>query len=83
MVHTGSITVAANIRRIRHDRRWSQSDLARVVGVHQNLISRIEIGARPCTPVEMLAFAQALDVDLKHLLATPKPLSPFRASHGY
>lgn len=49
--------LAANLRRLRHDKGWSQEDYADRAGIHRTYVSDIERGARnpTITVVEKLA----------------------------
>jgi len=49
--------LAANLRRLRHEKGWSQEDYADRAGIHRTYVSDIERGARnpTVTVVEKLA----------------------------
>lgn len=49
--------LAANLRRLRHEKGWSQEDYADRAGIHRTYVSDIERGARnpTITVVEKLA----------------------------
>ena len=65
--------VARNLRRIRHDRGFSQEELAHRAGVDRSYISLLENGAYSAS-VDMLAkLADALGVRAAELLALPLP----------
>jgi|ERR1041385_4155338 transcriptional regulator with XRE-family HTH domain len=64
-----SKALAANVRRIRKERGWTQDDLAAETEVEQAAISRIE-NARANPTLEMLeSLARALDVPFVELFA--------------
>jgi transcriptional regulator with XRE-family HTH domain len=64
--------LAANLRRLREQRGWSQDALAREARVDQNAISLIENRRSNPTVVAIESLAKALDVPIVELLA-PKP----------
>ncbi|WP_109614817.1 helix-turn-helix domain-containing protein [Pseudaminobacter salicylatoxidans] len=41
-------------KQVRQDRRWSQAELARHLGVAQSTVARIERGQKPSGPVARL-----------------------------
>jgi transcriptional regulator with XRE-family HTH domain len=59
---------AANLQRIRRDRRLSQPALARRSGVPQQRISDFERGLPPHDPRHLNRLAKALNVDVTDLL---------------
>lgn len=66
----------ANIRRIRMQKKVTQTDLAarlqvRGVQVNQNSICRIEKGKRVVADYELLVIADALGVTVAELLVLP------------
>lgn len=66
----------ANIRRIRMQKKVTQTDLAarlqvRGVQVNQNSICRIEKGKRVVADYELLVIADALGVTVAELLILP------------
>lgn len=80
--------MAKNLRQLRHEREWSQKDLATYVGVSQSTITQWENGHKfPDKPnIDRLAevfgisqvevFAAALQSDKR----TPQPPAPALAS---
>jgi ribosome-binding protein aMBF1 (putative translation factor) len=54
--------IGTTIAGLREQRRWSQRALAKVVGLDQSAVSRIEAGKRRLAAGELEAFAQALGV---------------------
>jgi DNA-binding XRE family transcriptional regulator len=63
--------LAANVRRLRTAKEWSQDRLAEAIGVEQNAISLIENGRSNPTLVIIEAIADALDADTKDLFEAP------------
>ena len=61
-------TFAANIRRLRNDRGWSQEALAHEAGVNRSYLSRVEKGG-PYVGLEVIGkIAEALVVEPAELL---------------
>jgi transcriptional regulator with XRE-family HTH domain len=65
------LRLAAEIRRLRRRRGWSQPQLAERAGVSGNHIGLIERGRRSPSLAVALRLAAALDTTLAHLL-TPR-----------
>lgn len=63
--------IAANIRRLRKQRGWSQDALAREAGIDQNAVSLIENRRANPTIVAIEGLAKALGVPIAELLAPP------------
>jgi polyribonucleotide nucleotidyltransferase len=59
--------LAANLRRLRRERGWSQEMLAHAAGLHSTEISRLERGLREPRLRTVLQVAEALKVDLSQL----------------
>jgi transcriptional regulator with XRE-family HTH domain len=57
------LTIAAAIRSARRVRGVSQDTLARRLGMKQSIISRIELGQRSVSLLELIALAEALRLD--------------------
>lgn len=51
-----------NLRTIRHDRRLTQADLARLTNLNPTYLSHIERGLAPRDPHYVALLARALDV---------------------
>ncbi len=68
-----SDVIGANIRRLRRARGWTQDDLANRVGRARANISRTETGAFALNAPGMLAFAEALEVDVSELFLGLQP----------
>jgi transcriptional regulator with XRE-family HTH domain len=64
-------TLAANIRRLRKGRGWTQEDLAAETEVEQAAISLIENARANPTLLMLEAIARALDVTFVELFAVP------------
>lgn len=60
--------VARNVRRIRHERGYSQSELARRADLAKQTLSSIEAGEANPTVLTLSAIADALGVPVAHLL---------------
>lgn len=75
--------MGTTIAGLREQRGWSQRALAKVVGLDQSAVSRIEAGKRPVAAGELEAFAQALDVPPASLReASSTPLATKSALRG-
>jgi len=64
-----SKALAANVRRIRKERGWTQDDLAAETKVEQAAISLIENGRANPTLLMLESIARALDVAFMELFA--------------
>jgi len=61
-------TFAANLRRLRADKGWSQEELAFEAGVNRSYLARVEAG-RPYVGLEIIGrLAEALEVEPAELL---------------
>lgn len=60
--------VGLNVRRIRHEKNWSQEELAFQSGIHQTYISGVESGKRNPTVTVLKRLADALGVSSATLL---------------
>jgi transcriptional regulator with XRE-family HTH domain len=60
--------VARNLRRLRHEKSWSQHDLADEANVRQALVSALEVAKANPTLESLDRIAAALDVDVADLL---------------
>jgi HTH-type transcriptional regulator/antitoxin HipB len=58
------IQLGTIIRRERHQRSWTQSDLAALSGLRQELISKIETGHEGTKLSAIYAIFAALDLEL-------------------
>jgi transcriptional regulator with XRE-family HTH domain len=63
--------LAANVRKLRKAREWSQDELAGQIGIEQNAVSLIENGRANPTLLVVEDIARALGVRLSELLETP------------
>ena len=57
--------IAAQVARLRSERRLSQSELAELCGTTQSAIARLERGLRPPRIDTLLTIANALDCELQ------------------
>ena len=64
--------VGLNVRRIRHERAWSQEELSFESDLHRTYISGIERGARNPTIEKIDQLATALGVEPMELLRPSK-----------
>jgi len=60
--------LAKRIKQARHEKGYSQSKLAELVGVSTNTIGRLEISYTTVSLKTILAIANALDVDVNFLV---------------
>jgi transcriptional regulator with XRE-family HTH domain len=65
--------VAANLRRLRHQRKRSQEELAELCGYHRTYIGSIERGERNITLSTLEALAESLGVSAVELLSPEMP----------
>jgi transcriptional regulator with XRE-family HTH domain len=61
-------TVAANIRKIREYRNYTQDYLAAKLEISQNAYSKIELGYSNITLGRLINIAEILDIDLANLI---------------
>lgn len=59
--------IGSVIRSLRADKGWSQTKLAKIVGVTQSHVCRIENGIHTPTDVTIRRFAKALDVPVSQI----------------
>lgn len=60
--------LAANLRRLRHEKGWSQEDYADRAGIHRTYVSDIERGARNPTITIVEKLAKPFDIKPGSLL---------------
>ena len=60
--------LSANLRRLRHEKGWSQEDYADRAGIHRTYVSDIERGARNPTITVVEKLAQPFGVKAGELL---------------
>ena len=63
------VAFGAAVRRLRHDRGWSQEEFADRVGLHRTYVGAIERGERNLSLVNVGRIAAALRVSLSGLMA--------------
>jgi transcriptional regulator with XRE-family HTH domain len=63
--------LAANLRRLRKEHRWSQETLADLAGLHPTEVSRLERGLREPRLRTVVQVAEALSVPVQELLTAP------------
>jgi len=71
MADTQDRRIGRAIARLREERGWSQRALAKVVGLDQSALSRVEAGKRRLAAGELDVIARALGVSPAALLAGP------------
>ncbi len=76
MTDTTDARIGGGIARLREQRGWSQRALARVVGLDQSAVSRIEAGKRRVSAEELETIARALGVSPAVLLASGGEYAP-------
>jgi transcriptional regulator with XRE-family HTH domain len=59
--------LAANLRRLRHEKGWSQEEYADRAGIHRTYVSDLERGARNPTIVVLDKLAGPLGVSVGRL----------------
>jgi transcriptional regulator with XRE-family HTH domain len=64
--------LAANLRRLRKERCWSQEMLAHFAGLHPTEVSRLERGLREPRLRTVMQVAAALKVPVQELIAPPE-----------
>ena len=57
-----------NLKKIRLERKMSQGDIARALGVHRSYISGLERGVRNPTLANIERIAKALGINIQKLL---------------
>jgi len=72
--------VAANIRKIRELRNYTQDYLAAKLDISQNAYSKIELGYSNITLNRLLCIADVLEADVAELLTIDKKLFMKRVS---
>lgn len=60
---------AANLRKVRRERGYSQEKLADLTGLHRTYVGSVERGERNVSIDNMERFARALGVSLARLVA--------------
>lgn len=69
--YTARQRVAANLRRVRQARGWSQEALADLAGLHRTYVGSIERGERNVSVDNIERLSQALGLDPADLLKRP------------
>ena len=57
-----------NLKRIRLEKKMSQGDVARALGVHRSYISGLERGVRNPTLTNIERIARAMGINIQNLL---------------
>ena len=81
--HGVQLLFAANMRRIRLEKRLTQESVAEAAGLHPNYISSVERGERNISIWNIARIAAALGVGMQELLADlpPQPASSGQSGH--
>jgi transcriptional regulator with XRE-family HTH domain len=64
--------MAANLRRLRKEKCWSQEMLAHFAGLHPTEVSRLERGLREPRLRTVMQVAKALNVSIGELVGPPE-----------
>jgi DNA-binding XRE family transcriptional regulator len=64
--------LAANLRRLRKEKCWSQEMLAHFAGLHPTEVSRLERGLREPRLRTVMQVASALNVSIQELVGPPE-----------
>lgn len=67
------MTLGERIRRLRHERDWSQTQLAQKLGVHQKQISGYERDVHTPSTEVLIRIAELFDVSLDFLAFDDRP----------
>jgi transcriptional regulator with XRE-family HTH domain len=68
--------LAANLRRLRKERCWSQEMLAHFAGLHPTEVSRLERGLREPRLRTVMQVASAVRVPVQDLIAPAEAVEP-------
>ena len=66
------MTVAEGLRRFRHERNLSQSDVAKKLGMHRQVICRYESGKVLPIITFLIKLARAYNVSIDYLVGLPE-----------
>ncbi|TNC99664.1 MAG: subunit S of type I restriction-modification system [Gallionellaceae bacterium] len=80
--HRAQQLFAANMRRIRLERKLTQEKVAEAAGLHPNYISSVERGERNISICNIESIAFALGVSMGDLVADLLPQEKRRLSQG-
>ena len=64
-----------NIKRLRRSRGWNLSRLAKESGLPQSTLSKVEAGQMSLNYQKLLQLADALQIDVRSLFATPSEIA--------
>lgn len=73
---------AANVRRIRLERKLTQEKVAEAAGLHPNYISSVERGERNISICNIESIAFALGVSMGELVTEPQPQEKKKSSQS-
>src|SRR5262245_20270642 len=60
------VIIAERVRRLRRERRWTQAELARRLGLSQSRLSEVEHGAGSFTAEQFLLILKLFNVGVSH-----------------
>lgn len=63
------ISIAAKVRQLRIERRWTQAQLAKLLGLSQNRLSEIELGQGSFTAEQLLVILKTFNVPVDYFAA--------------
>ncbi len=67
--------LGTNIKRLRRSRGWNLSRLAKESGLPQSTLSKVEAGQMSLNYTKLLRLADALQMDVRSLFATPSEIA--------
>lgn len=83
MANPTTDSIAAEVRAEIGRVKWRTGDVARTLGLTVSAASRKVSGKVPFTVVELVAIANALDIDVARFFATADTASVVGATSGY
>jgi transcriptional regulator with XRE-family HTH domain len=66
-------SLIATLRKVRIAKDLSQGELASILGVPQQFVSRVEVGSRRLDAVELVDYAKALGLNATDLIGNITP----------
>ncbi len=66
--------ISKKVRRLRTDRRFTQTELANMLGMSQNRLSEVELGKGSFTAEQLIAIIKLFNVPLSHFAPMPVPV---------
>lgn len=68
---------------MREKRGWTQTDIQKLIGINNSVLSRIESGKRPVESEELKKFAQLFDTNTDYLSCNTDDPSPLTKKYTY